>query len=79
MHAHDLITRCATGRDSKTLWTAPPNTWLKVKIYAFIMPNFNNVGIALIVCNNLGTVLEAMAYIEKARDVDQAESIGLSK
>ncbi|XP_026383733.1 uncharacterized protein LOC113279247 [Papaver somniferum] len=66
-----MIGRNDASRDNNR-WCPPPRGKLKINIDASILPNHNIVGIALIIRDFTGRMVEAWTLVERARDVAQA-------
>ncbi|XP_026377817.1 uncharacterized protein LOC113272132 [Papaver somniferum] len=60
-------------------WCPPSRGKLKINIDASILPNHNIVGIALIIRDFTGRMVEAWTLVERVRDVTQAEAVAVLK
>ncbi|XP_026431642.1 uncharacterized protein LOC113328861 [Papaver somniferum] len=58
-------------------WKPPPVTWLKVNFDASFSHSTNLAGVSIVVHNDSGKFVAAMARVRGARDIDQAEALAL--
>ncbi|XP_026378008.1 uncharacterized protein LOC113272379 [Papaver somniferum] len=71
--------RTARSRTNITSWNPPQRGWLKVNIDAYVLPDSNIAGIALIIRDVAGQFVEAWTMVERVRDITQAEAVAALK
>ncbi|XP_026416231.1 uncharacterized protein LOC113311634 [Papaver somniferum] len=72
-HCHYSVNRRSIT--NITRWNPPQRGWLKINIDASVLPDSNIAGIALIIRDFAGQLVEAWTMVERVRDVSQTEAV----